>query len=359
MNQKEENPVGTDGFDFVEYAAGESTLLQDLFEELGFTAVARHKDHDITLYRQGTINFLLNAESEGFAADFAKSHGPCACAMGFRVKDSDAAFAEVLRRGASEAEVEGDDRVVSAPAIDAIGGSRIYLVDRYDGNSIYDDDYEFFADTASNERDAGLTYIDHLTHNVFRGNMDKWANFYVDLFNFSQIRYFDIDGTATGLVSRAMGSPCGKICIPINESKDEQSQIAEYLQAYKGEGIQHIALGTDDIYSSVEQLIANGVDFQDTPDTYYELLEERIPDHGERFDELKRLRILLDGEPNEEVGLLLQIFTKEVIGPIFFEIIQRKGNKGFGEGNFNALFKSIELDQIRRGVLKVDEPVAE
>ncbi len=359
MSQAQDNPIGTDGFDFVEYAASEGTLLQDLFTELGFSPVARHKSMDITLYRQGGINFLLNAQKEGFAAEFEKAHGPCACAMGFRVKDAEFALAEVLRRGASEAEVDGDDRVAPAPCIDAIGGSRIYLVDRYNGSSIYEEDYEFLADPAANEKEAGLTYIDHLTHNVLRGNMDKWANFYIDLFNFEQIRYFDIDGAATGLVSRAMGSPCGKICIPINESKDDRSQIAEYLDAYHGEGIQHIAMGTDDIYASVAKLKTNGVDFQDTPDTYYELLKERIQGHGEDSEALHKLGILLDGEPNEEVGMLLQIFTKEVIGPIFFEIIQRKGNKGFGEGNFNALFKSIELDQVRRGVLKIDEPAAE
>ena len=358
MNQAQDNPIGTDGFDFVEYAAGEGALLQDLFAELGFSPVARHTSRDITLYRQGGINFLLNAQTEGFAAEFARAHGPSACAMGFRVADAEAAMAEVQRRGASKAQVAGDDRAVPAPCIEAIGGSRIYLVDRYNGSSIYEDDYEFFADPTENDKAAGLTYIDHLTHNVFRGNLDKWANFYIDLFDFTQIRYFDIDGAATGLVSRAMGSPCGKICIPINESKDDQSQIAEYLEAYHGEGIQHIALGTDDIYGSVVQLNANGVDFQDTPDTYYELLGERIADHREDSEMLQKLGILLDGERNEEVGLLLQIFTKEVIGPIFFEVIQRKGNKGFGEGNFNALFKSIELDQIRRGVIKVDEPAA-
>jgi 4-hydroxyphenylpyruvate dioxygenase len=358
MNQTQDNPIGTDGFDFVEYAAGEGTLLRDLFVELGFSPVARHESKDITLYRQGGINFLLNAQKEGFAAEFARAHGPSACAMGFRVGDAESAFSEVLKRGASEAEIEGDDVAVPSPCIEAIGGSRIYLVDRYSGSSIYEDDYEFFADLTENEGATGLTYIDHLTHNVFRGNMDKWANFYIDLFNFTQIRYFDIDGATTGLISRAMGSPCGKICIPINESKDDQSQIAEFLEAYHGEGIQHIAMGTDDIYASVAKLKANGVDFQGTPDTYYELLKERIKGHDEDSEALHELGILLDGEPNEEVGMLLQIFTKEVIGPIFFEIIQRKGNKGFGEGNFNALFKSIELDQVRRGVLKIDEPAA-
>ncbi|MCH8202443.1 MAG: 4-hydroxyphenylpyruvate dioxygenase [Proteobacteria bacterium] len=359
MDQAQDNPIGTDGFDFVEYAAGKGTLLQDLFTELGFSPVARHKSKNITLYRQGGINFLLNAQKEGFAAEFAKTHGPSACAMGFRVANAEAALIEVQRRGASKAKVAGDDVAVPAPCIEAIGGARIYLVDRYNGSSIYEDDYEFFADSPENDKAAGLTYIDHLTHNVFRGNLDKWCDFYIDLFDFTQIRYFDIDGAATGLISRAMGSPCGKICIPINESKDDRSQIAEYLEAYHGEGIQHIALGTDDIYGSVVQLKANGVDFQETPDTYYELLEERIADHREDSELLQKLGILLDGERNDEVGLLLQIFTQEVIGPIFFEVIQRKGNKGFGEGNFNALFKSIELDQVRRGVLKIDEPAAE
>ncbi|MEE8371697.1 MAG: 4-hydroxyphenylpyruvate dioxygenase [Sphingomonadales bacterium] len=358
MTDNDDNPLGTDGFEFVEFAAADVKPLQELFTELGFQAVARHNERDITLYKQGDIVFLLNVEPEGFAGDFARAHGPCACSMGFRVADAKFAFEEAVKRGATAA--EGSEFAVQAPVIDGIGGSRLFLVDKYgEAGSLYEDDYTWFADAPAADNDAALTYIDHLTHNVQRGNLDKWADFYRNIFNFTQIRYFDIDGAVTGLVSRAMGSPCGKICIPINESKDDQSQIEEYLHAYHGEGIQHVALGTGDVYASVRKLMANGVDFQDTPDTYYEMLPKRVPDHGEDAESMQDLKILLDGEPNDEVGLLLQIFTKEVIGPIFFEIIQRKGNKGFGEGNFNALFKSIELDQIRRGVIDVHEPAAE
>jgi 4-hydroxyphenylpyruvate dioxygenase len=198
---------------------------------------------------------------------------------------------------------------------------------------------------------AGLLHIDHLTHNVMRGNMDKWAGFYEKLFNFREIRYFDIEGKKTGLLSRAMTSPCGKIRIPINESQDDKSQIEEYLREYRGEGIQHIALGTSDILRTVDVLREQGVQFQDTPDTYYEGVDKRVGRHGENIEELSKRRVLIDGNPEKGEGLLLQIFTQNVIGPIFFEIIQRKGNDGFGEGNFKALFESIELDQMRRGVL--------
>jgi 4-hydroxyphenylpyruvate dioxygenase len=242
---------------------------------------------------------------------------------------------------------------LNIPAIEGIGGSVIYLVDRYGDRSIYDVDF-LPTDPAKGfvHEGAGLTYIDHVTHNVFRGNMDQWAGFYEKLFNFREIRYFDIEGKLTGLKSRAMTSPDGKIRIPINESSDDKSQIAEYLDLYHGEGIQHIALGTNDIYRSVETLFDNGIAFQDTPETYYERLDNRIKGHGEDVDRLKRDRILMDGAPTEDQGLLLQIFTQNAIGPIFFEVIQRKGNEGFGEGNFKALFESIEADQVKRGVLQ-------
>ena len=244
---------------------------------------------------------------------------------------------------------------LNIPAIKGIGDSLIYLVDRYPGDgggvSIYDIDFVPLPGVDQHPKGAGLTYIDHLTHNVHRGRMDEWAGFYERLFNFREVRYFDIEGKLTGLKSKAMTSPCGKIRIPINESSDDKSQIQEYLVAYHGEGIQHVALGTDDIYATVDALRRTGVEFQDTPDTYYEALETRLPGHGEDTARLKAGRILLDGAPAKG-EMLLQIFTKTVIGPIFFEIIQRKGNEGFGEGNFRALFESIELDQIRRGVLK-------
>ncbi len=273
--------------------------------------------------------------------------------MGFRVQDAAAAYKKLIALGAKPFANAVGPMELNIPAIEGIGGSVIYLVDRYGERSIYDVDF-VPTDPAKGfaHEGAGLTYIDHVTHNVFRGNMDKWAGFYETLFNFREIRYFDIEGKLTGLKSRAMTSPCGKIRIPINESSDDKSQIAEYLHDYKGEGIQHIALGTNNIYQTVEMLAAKGVPFQDTPETYYERLDNRIKGHGEDVERLKKDRILMDGAPTEDQGLLLQIFTQNAIGPIFFEVIQRKGNEGFGEGNFKALFESIELDQVRRGVLK-------
>lgn len=353
MTELWDNPVGTDGFEFVEYTAPDVEQLRALFERMGFRAVARHRSKNVTLYRQGEINFVVNAEPASHGARFAEAHGPSACAMAFRVKDAASAYKKLVDLGAKPFANQVGPMELNIPAIEGIGGSVIYLVDRYGDRSIYDVD---FVPTDSSKglvhEGAGLTYVDHVTHNVFRGNMDKWAGFYETLFNFREIRYFDIEGKLTGLKSRAMTSPCGKIRIPINESSDDKSQIAEYLEDYKGEGIQHIALGTDAIYRTVEMLKAGGVAFQDTPDTYYERLDNRIKGHGEDVERLRRDRILLDGAPSEDQGLLLQIFTRNAIGPIFFEIIQRKGNEGFGEGNFRALFESIELDQIRRGVLK-------
>ncbi|MFL6734714.1 MAG: 4-hydroxyphenylpyruvate dioxygenase [Sphingomicrobium sp.] len=349
-----ENPMGTDGFEFVEYAAPDPDLLRSLFTKMGFPAVARHRRKDVTLHRQGEINFIINAEPESFAQQFARDHGPCACAMAFRVKDAAKAHARAIELGAKDLDNDVGPMELNIPVIEGIGGSRLYLVDRYgDRGSIYDVDFVFEPDWKErmSELDSRLTYIDHLTHNVNRGRMSHWAEFYEKLFNFREIRYFDIEGKQTGLFSKAMTSPCGQIRIPLNESQDDKSQIEEFLREYKGEGIQHIALGSSDIYSSVDVLAGRGIPFQDTPDTYYDLLDERVKDHGEPNPELKARKILVDGAPTEGQGLLLQIFTQNVIGPIFFEIIQRKGNEGFGEGNFKALFESIELDQVRRGVL--------
>lgn len=349
-----DNPMGTDGFEFVEYAAPDPELLRNLFERMGMPAVARHRSKDVTLHKQGDINFIINAEADSFAQAFAREHGPCACAMAFRVRDANQAYRRAIELGATPAPGNPGPMELNIPAIEGIGGSRLYLVDRYGDRTIYDIDFVFDADWQQREATAstGLLNIDHLTHNVYRGNMAVWAGFYERLFNFRQIRYFDIEGKLTGLLSKAMTSPCGKIRIPLNESQDDQSQIEEYLRDYKGEGIQHIALSTNDIYATVDKLAANGVELQDTNDAYYELVDERIPGHGEPLEELRKRRILIDGAPREGDGLLLQIFTRNVIGPIFFEIIQRKGNEGFGEGNFKALFESLELDQIRRGVLK-------
>ena len=345
-----DNPIDTDGFEFVEYTASDIAGLRALFERMGFRAVGRHRSKQVTLYRQGDINFIVNVEPGSHGARFAQLHGPSACAMAFRVKDAGLAYRELLRRGATPFSNAIGPMELNIPAIEGIGGSVIYLVDRYGGPSIYDVDFlptdpiQGFA-----HEGAGLGTIDHVTHNVFRGQMNKWAGFYERLFNFRQIRYFDIEGKLTGLKSRAMTSPDGKIRIPINESSDDKSQIEEYLTTYRGEGIQHIALGTQDIYAAVERLRANDVAFQDTPDTYYEQLDSRVQGHGEDVPRLKANRILVDGAKDD---LLLQIFTQNAIGPIFFELIQRKGNQGFGEGNFQALFESIEADQIRRGVLQ-------
>jgi 4-hydroxyphenylpyruvate dioxygenase len=365
-----DNPMGTDGFEFVEYAAPDPVALGRLFETMGFSAIARHRTKNVTLYRQGEVNFIINAEPNSFAQRFARQHGPSVCAMAFRVKDAKQAYERALELGAWGFDNHTGPMELNIPAIKGIGDSLIYFVDRWRGKdgsapgaigniSIYDVDFVPIAGAPASSAGHGLTYIDHLTHNVHRGRMKEWADFYERLFNFKEVRYFDIEGKLTGLKSKAMTSPCGKIRIPINESSDDKSQIAEYLDLYHGEGIQHIALGSDDIYRTVEGMKASGVAFQDTIETYYDLVDKRLPNHGENTAELKRLRILIDGAthqgaPNE---LLLQIFTQTVIGPIFFEIIQRKGDQGFGEGNFRALFESIELDQIRRGVLD-DKTVA-
>jgi 4-hydroxyphenylpyruvate dioxygenase len=345
-----DNPMGTDGFEFVEYTAPDTRALGQLFEQMGFRAVGRHRSKNVTLYRQGDINFIVNAEPDSHGARFATAHGPSACAMGFRVKDAAKAYARAIELGAEPHAAAVGPMELNIPAIKGIGGSVIYLVDRYGDRSIYDVDF-VPTDPARgfDHPGAGLVDLDHVTHNVYRGNMELWAGFYEKLFNFREIRFFDIEGKLTGLKSKAMTSPCGRIRIPINESSDDKSQIAEYLDLYKGEGIQHIALGARDIFTSVEQLAANGVQFQDTIDTYFDLIDARLPGHGEDVARLRADRILIDGAADQ--GLLLQIFTQNAIGPIFFEIIQRKGNQGFGEGNFKALFESIELDQIRRGVL--------
>jgi 4-hydroxyphenylpyruvate dioxygenase len=346
------NPMGTDGFEFIEYTAPDVRALGRWFETLGFRAVGRHRSKDVTLYRQGNINFIVNAEPDSHGARFARAHGPSACAMAFRVKDAAAAYKRAISLGAMPVEGKVGPMELNIPAIEGIGGSLIYFVDRYEAPSIYDIDF-VPTDKAKGFAHAGfgLVECDHVTHNVYRGNMDVWAGYYEKLFNFREIKYFDIEGKLTGLKSRAMTSPCGKIRIPINESSDDKSQIAEYLNEYKGEGIQHIALTAADIYTTVEGLRGHGVPFQSTPDTYYENIEARVKGHGEDVARLRRNSILIDGAPVEGAGILLQIFTQNAIGPIFFEIIQRKGNEGFGEGNFKALFESIEQDQIRRGVL--------
>ncbi len=346
-----ENPMGTDGFEFVEYTAPDTAALGEVFARLGFAAVARHRSKDVTLYRQGDINFIVNGEPGSFAQAFARLHGPSVCAIAFRVRDAAAAYRRAVALGARPVAGKVGPMELNIPAIEGIGGSLIYLVDRYGDHTIYDVDFVALPSAERQPAGVGLAGIDHLTHNVHQGRVGEWARFYEKLFNFREIRYFDIEGRLTGLRSKAMTSPCGKIRIPINESADERSQIAEYLAAYRGEGIQHIALATSDIHAAVEELRAWGLAFMDVRDTYYEQVDARLPGHGQDLERLRRNRILIDGAPVKGGGLLLQIFTATMIGPIFFEIIERKGDEGFGEGNFRALFESIELDQIRRGVL--------
>jgi 4-hydroxyphenylpyruvate dioxygenase len=358
------NPMGTDGFEFVEFAHPEPAALGRLFEQMGFTAVARHRSKKVTLYRQGDVNFVINAEPGSFAQGFAAEHGPSACAMAFRVVDARHAFERAVSLGAEPFHgVNGPDEL-DIPAVKGIGGSLLYFVDRYgEKGSIWDVDFEWIGEVDPEPEPAGLYYLDHLTHNVMRGRMDHWAGWYEKLFNFKEIRFFNIEGKLTGLLSRALTSPCGKIRIPINESLDDKSQIEEYLRQYKGEGIQHIAMGSRDIYSTVERLRANRLPFMPAPPaTYYEKVDARVPGHGEPVERLAANGILIDGEGAVALGakegrmskVLLQIFSGTVVGPIFFEFIQRKGDDGFGEGNFRALFESIEEDQIRRGVLAAE-----
>ena len=351
-----ENPMGIDGFEFVEFAApaGQAQQLHDYFRKLGFVQVARHKTRPISTYRQGDCTFLINEDPDSFAARFAQQHGPSACGFAIRVKKlADWARTQALKNGAEAFDARDElSKAVAAPVIKGIGDCMLYIVDRYDDKgTIHDPDYEYLPGVDLMPKGFGLTFIDHLTHNLYHGNMAKWADYYERLFNFREIRYFDIKGAKTGLLSKAMTAPDGMVRIPLNESSDPKSQINEYLDAYGGEGIQHIACFTDDIYVTVEKMREAGVEFLDTPDTYFDVIDQRIPDNGEDVERLRRNKILIDADPETKQRKLLQIFTQNAIGPIFFEIIQRKGNEGFGEGNFQALFESIERDQMRRGVL--------
>lgn len=340
------NPAGTDGFDFLEFTSPEPNTLKQQFLNMGFQPIAKHREKDITLYQQNSIRFLLNASQNSLASQFAKLHGPSVCAMGFRVEDSQRALEHALKQGAQQC----DAPAYNIPAIFGVGNSVIYFVDYKNDTANFENEFLPFTSNSPTQ-EAGLMYLDHVTHNLHRGNMDKWAHFYESIFNFREIRFFDIEGKLTGLKSRAMTSPCGKIRIPLNESSDDKSQIEEFLKDFNGEGIQHIALGSRDIFNTVKTLQSNDIQFLNTPDTYYELIEKRLPNHGESLDDMQKYRILIDGKTTPERQLLLQIFTKNMLGPVFFEIIQRKGDEGFGEGNFRALFESIELDQIKRGVL--------
>jgi 4-hydroxyphenylpyruvate dioxygenase len=361
MAERWDNPMGTDGFEFIEYAAPDPAAMGALFERLGFKAIARHRHKDVALYRQGGINFIVNAEPHSFAQRFARLHGPSICAIAFRVQDAKSAYERAVALGAWGYAGTAGPGELNIPAIKGIGDSLIYLIDRWRGKGgktlgeignigFYDVDFDPLPGAELDPAGHGLTCIDHLTHNVHKGRMKEWADFYERLFNFREIRYFDIEGQVTGVRSKAMTSPCGKIRIPINEEGTEKpGQIQEYLDRYHGEGIQHVALGSTDLFRTVDGLRARDVKLLDTPDTYYELIDRRIPGHGESVAELQQRKILVDGKAG---ALLLQIFSENQLGPIFFEFIQRKGDEGFGEGNFKALFESIELDQLRRGVLK-------
>lgn len=357
----EKNPAGTDGFEFVEFAHPDARELETLFETMGYQPVARHKSRAITVWRQGDINYVVNAEPGSHAMRFVDEHGPCAPSMAWRVVDAQHAFAHAVDLGATP--YEGDDKTLDVPAIVGIGGSLLYFVDKYgDNGSAYDAEFEWLGERDPQPEGIGFYYLDHLTHNVYRGNMDKWWAFYRDLFGFSQIHFFDIEGKMTGLISRAITSPCGKIRIPLNESTDDNSQIESYLKKYRGEGIQHIAVGTEAIYDATDRLAENGLKFMPgPPETYYAMSYDRVNGHDEPVERMKKHGILIDGEGvfddangDRMTKILLQIFSKTVIGPIFFEFIQRKGDEGFGEGNFRALFESIEAEQIATGELTVE-----
>ena len=356
MSDASFNPMGLMGFEFVEFASPMPNVLEPVFEMMGFTKVAVHRSKDVVLYRQGSINFVVNNEPHSHAAYFAAEHGPSACGMAFRVRDAHRAYARALQLGAQPVDIPTGPMELRLPAIKGIGGAPLYLIDRFEeGKSIYDIDFEFIEGVDRNPKGAGLKTIDHLTHNVYRGRMAFWAHFYEHLFNFREIRYFDIEGEYTGLTSKAMTAPDGLIRIPLNEESSKGSgQIEEFLMQFNGEGIQHVALYTDDLKSTIDQLAMNGLPFMPSPPaTYYEMLEERLPGHGENVGALQTRGILLDG--STEGGnrrLLLQIFSKTLLGPVFFEFIERRGDEGFGEGNFKALFESIERDQLQRGVLQ-------
>ncbi|MBL8484140.1 MAG: 4-hydroxyphenylpyruvate dioxygenase [Rhodocyclaceae bacterium] len=353
-----ENPMGLMGFEFVEFASPEPGLLEPLFEKLGFSLVARHRSKDVVLYRQGDINFIVNREPHSIAAYFAAEHGPAACGLAFRVRDSHRAYARALELGAQPIDIPTGPMELRLPAIKGIGGAPLYLIDRYqDGRAIYDIDFEFLPGVERHPPGHGLREIDHLTHNVYHGRMAYWGAFYERLFNFREIRYFDIKGEYTGLTSRALTAPDGRIRIPLNEDAGRGSgQIEEFLMQFNGEGIQHVALLSDDLIASVDALQMAGVPLMPAPsDAYYDMLEERLPGHGEPVAALQARGILLDGSTaGTQPRLLLQIFSQTLLGPVFFEFIQRKADEGFGEGNFKALFAALERDQLRRGTLKVE-----
>ncbi len=368
-----DNPMGLMGFEFVEFASPTAGLLEPIFERMGFTLVAKHRSKDVVLYRQGEINFIINREPKSVAGYFAAEHGPSACGMAFRVKDSHHAYKRALELGAQPIELHPGPMELNLPAIKGIGGAPLYLIDRFDdgiseGKSIYDIDFDFIQGVDRHPVGHGLKLIDHLTHNVYRGRMAFWADFYTKLFNFREIRFFDIKGEYTGLTSKALTAPDGKIRIPLNEeSRQGGGQIEEYLMKFNGEGIQHIAMICDDLLATVDSLALAGVPLMTAPsDSYYDMLDGRLSGHGQSVAELQTRGILMDGSTDATEGasikgvprLLLQIFSQTHLGPVFFEFIQRQGDEGFGEGNFKALFESLERDQIKRGALELDNIAA-
>lgn len=340
-----ESPMGIEGMAFLEFGTKDSSAMKNLFKRFGFSVTGKHKDTGAFYYEQNEVIFILNETPGSFAQEFTAQHGPCACSMGWKVKDAQKAFKLAVERGAKPYEGKAPKLSKNLPAVVGIGGSLIYFVDnRFDFRAEYSPVDDAFVPQ------KGLLKIDHLTNNVPVGEMDKWCNFYAKIFDFKEVRYFDIKGLKTGLVSKVMVSPGYKVIIPINEPTDTKSQIQEYLEEYKGSGIQHIAFLVSNAIHVVKALNQEEIQFLDAPPaSYYEALPQRLPLLWETIPTLQSLSLLADGD---EAGYLLQIFTKNMIGPIFFEMIQRENHWGFGEGNFKALFDSIERDQMKRGYLK-------
>jgi len=346
MTTSATNPCGLRGLAFLELAAPDPDAIHRLLLAFGFSRTMRHATRPVDVYEQGAIRLLLDRSRTGFAAEFTAAHGPCICAMGLESDDAHAAAATAIARGATRA--PGDLARADAtalPAIRGIGDSLIYFVDPRDTWTTLG-----FVPLDRPDRvpSKGFTAIDHLTNNVPRGELERWARFYADTFGFTEVRYFDIKGVKTGLHSFALRSPCGSFCIPINEGTETGSQIDEYLELYRGPGIQHLAFLTDDILGSLRALEGTPIEFLDIDEEYYRDVFDRVPNVREDRAEIARRDVLVDGDAD---GYLLQIFTKNLIGPIFIELIQRRNHASFGEGNFGALFRSIERDQQRRGYL--------
>lgn len=349
MSPSPQNPTGLNGVEFVEYSGPDKGFLKSLFERMGFKAIGTAHGKNIQLFRQGDISFILNCEPQTFAMDFAQRHGPSISSVGFRVENAEQAFEVSLKRGARAYEgSEHQKGVCPFPAIYGIGESVIYFIDEKNKKQLYSDIFHLKPQDLIHEG-VGLQTVDHFTNNVPRGDLQKWCDFYESVFNFREARKFDIKGKQTGLFSKVMRSPCGTFSVPINEPTDGKSQIQEYLDEYKGSGIQHLALSCNDIINTLETMKSSQIQFlSPPPKTYYAKLKDRLPNVIEDVSRLEKNAILVDGDHE---GYLLQIFTKNVIGPIFYEIIQRRNHFGFGEGNFQALFDAIEQDQRERGYL--------